>query len=265
MVGGRRDGRRRDGRGDLPVGAAPGRCLDAGRPRRDRGRLGLGRLRRGRRLRARPVGGRVRRPGAGALRRLRRRRLRRRPDLRRDPRRVRREGRPRDLPRARRDRRRRRGRPSRSPRLGHRAPRPRPARSPPRDPPRRPGVGHARVGADGRRRTRRHPRAARGRPQRDADLRSGRRAPGRGDAGVRVGVRAQAADAGLRGDRLRGGGGARRQLPRLPRHRLRRPPGLRHHQPLPRGRRGGRRLAAPLSRGPRSRPGASTSGRCWRC
>ena len=50
-----------------------------------------------------------RRPHAAALRRQRRRRLRGRADLRRHPRRVRREGRPSNVPRARRDRRRRRG------------------------------------------------------------------------------------------------------------------------------------------------------------
>ena len=42
--------------------------------------------------------------------------------------------------------------------------------------------------------------------QRHADLRARRGAPGRGDAGLRVGVRAEAAAAGLRGDRLRGRG-----------------------------------------------------------
>ena len=63
LVGDRRDGRRRHRRGDVPVRAPPARCLDAGRPRRVRGRLGVGRLRRGRGLRARPVGRRVRRAG----------------------------------------------------------------------------------------------------------------------------------------------------------------------------------------------------------
>ena len=47
-------------------------------------------------------------------------------------------------------------------------------------------------------------------------------------------------------------------VPRLPGDRVRRPAGLRHHQPLPRRRRGRRRLAAPLPRGrARGRP-AST-------
>ena len=67
----------------------------------------------------------VRRAGPRAVRRLRRRRLRGRPDLRRHPRRVRREGLARDLPRARRDRRRHRGRPAGRPGHRHRAPRPR--------------------------------------------------------------------------------------------------------------------------------------------
>ena len=85
-------------------------------------------------------------------------------------------------------------------------------------------------------------------PQRDADLRPRRRAARRGHAGLRVGVRAQAADAGLRRHRLRGRRRPGRQLPRLPRDGLRRPAGVRDHQPLPRGRRGRRRLAAPLPR-----------------
>ena len=71
------------------------------------------------------VGRRVGRAGARAVRRLRRRRVRGRPDLRRHPRRLGREGHPRDLPRARRDRRRHRGRPPGRPRHRHRAPRPR--------------------------------------------------------------------------------------------------------------------------------------------
>ena len=82
--------------------------------------------------------------------------------------------------------------------------------------------------AAGRRRgARRRDGAAGGRAQRDADLRTRRRAPRRGDAGVRVGVRAQAAAAGVRRDRLRGRGGPGRRVPRLPRHGVRRPPGVR--------------------------------------
>ena len=97
--------------------------------------------------------------------------------------------------------------------------------------------------------------------QRDADLRARRRAAGGGDAGLRVGVRAQAADAGLRRDRLRRGGRAGRRVPRLPRDRVRRAAGLRHHEPVPRGRRGRRRLAAPLPRRPSRTPAASTGAR----
>ena len=62
----------------------------------------------------------------------------------------------------------------------------------------------ARLGPRRRRGPGRHARAAGERAQRDADLRARRGAAGRGDAGVRVGVRAEAADAGVRGDRLRG-------------------------------------------------------------
>ena len=105
------------------------------------------------------------------------------------------------------------------------------------------------------------PGAAGGGAQRDADLRTRRRTPGRGDAGVRVGVRAEAADAGVRGDRLRGGGGPGRRVPRLPRHGLRRAAGLRDQHPVPGGRRRGRRLAAPLPRGRgRGRPDRPAHG-----
>ncbi len=97
-----------------------------------------------------------------------------------------------------------------------------------------------------RRRARRRDGAARERHERHAVLRSRRRTPRRGHAGVRVGVRPEAADAGLRCDRLRRRGRPGRQLPRLPRDRLRRPAGLRHQHPVPRGRRGGRRVAPPL-------------------
>ena len=100
-----------------------------------------------------------------------------------------------------------------------------------------------------RRGPRRRDGAAGGRAQRDADLRPRRRAPRRGDAGLRLGVRPEAAAAGLRRHRLRRRGGPGRRLPRLPRDRLRRPTGVRDHQPVPGGRRGGRRLAAPLPEG----------------
>ena len=151
------------------------------------------------------------------------------PDLRRHPRRVRREGRP--------------ARPS-----------PSSARSPPTSRPAGPvavatviehpdpaWLGRRRRASDpdGRTRSsraslgslaraddavaRRRAGAARQRHQRHPDLRPRRRAPRRGHAGLRLGVRAQAADAGLRRDRLRRRGGPGRQLPRLPRDGLRRP------------------------------------------
>ena len=132
VVGGGRDRRRRHRRRDLPVRPATRRRVDAGRPRRHRRRLGLRRLRRGCGLRAGPVGGRVGRARAAAVRRLRRRRVRGRAHLRRHPRRVRREGGPADLPRARRDRRRHRGRPTRRAGDGDRASGPGVAGSPAR-------------------------------------------------------------------------------------------------------------------------------------
>ena len=54
LVGGRRDRRRRHRGRDLPVRAAPGGRIDAGRSGRHGRRLGLRRLRRGRGLRAGP-------------------------------------------------------------------------------------------------------------------------------------------------------------------------------------------------------------------
>ena len=105
---------------------------------------------------------------------------------------------------------------------------------------------HDRVAAGRRSGVRRRARPAGQRHQRHALLRSRRRAPRRGHAGLRLGLRAQAADAGLRRHRLRRRGRPGRQLPRLLRHRLRRPSGLRHPHPVPRGRRGRRRVAPPL-------------------
>ena len=201
-------------------------------------------------------------PGAAALRRQRRRRLRRRPDLRRHPRRVRRAGRPR----------------RRSPSS---------ARSPPTS---RPGDPVAVVHRH-RAPATRAGRAAAGRPARRGQLgaaRSARRAPDdavtddargllaagapetltygpdgeRRGEGMRVFVavvRAQAADARLRRDRLRGGGRPGRALPRLPASRS-----------ATRGRcsrraRGSRTPTRSSSSGrtatsrPRRRPGASTA------
>ena len=155
----------------------------------------------------------------------------------------------RDLPRARRDRRRHRGRSAGRPGHRHRAPGPRLAGSPAGRPP-RPG--------------RRRGRSARRAPTtRSTTTRSGcsrrattRRSPtgptasgaARGCGSSSGRFAPEAADAGLRRDRLRRRGGPGGLLPRLPRHRVRRPARLRHHQPLPRRRRGGRRLAAPLPR-----------------
>ncbi len=160
----------------------------------------------------------------------------------------------RDLPRARRDRRGHRGRPTGGAGDRDRAPRPRVAGSADRRTPGRRGrLAGQRAGH--RRGDRRRARPAGVRPQRDADLRTRRRAARRGDAGLRVGVRAGAPDAGLRRDRLRGRRGAGRGVPRLPRHRLRRPARLRHQHPLPARRRGGGQLAAQVPQGrERGRP-----------
>ena len=265
LVGGGRDRRRRHRRRDVPVRAAPAGRLDAGRPRRRGRRLGLRRLRRGRGLRARPVGGGVRsrrcsqRYGVsdddafavgltcGGILDVYVEKVNQR-----------------DLPRARRDRRRHRGRPPG--RAGHRDRAPRPGVAGPADR-RTPGGGGglARQRARDRRGDRRRAGPARVGPQRHADLRTRRRAPRRGDAGLRVGVRAGAADAGLRRHRLRGRRGAGRRVPRLPRHRVRRPARLRHQHPLPARRRGGGQAGRTSTSRPRSRPAASTAARSSAC
>ena len=177
-------------------------------------------------------------PVLAALRGLRRRRVRGGAHLRRHPRRLRRDRLAADLPRARRGVRRHRGRAPGGRRHRHRPPRPvlggPPARRPARGrrerrgrPERRPGRRGAdrltRQPARRRRGHRRRPRAARGRPHRDADLRPRRRAPRGGAAGLR-GACPASPDARLRGHRLRGGRRARRLLPRLPGHRVRRAP-----------------------------------------
>ena len=71
-----------------------------------------------------------------------------------------------------------------------------------------------------RRGARRRSRPARRGSSRDLDLRTGWRTPGRGNARLRVGLRATAADAGLRCHRLRCGRRQGRRVPRLPRHCL---------------------------------------------
>ena len=110
---GRRDGRRRHRRRDLPlaprVRRAP-RCWSAPtRPPSARCPAAASRAPSTSSARRSSTSGDA---GAPALRHLRRRRVRRRPDLRRHPRRLRREGLPRDVPRARGPRRRHRGRPA---------------------------------------------------------------------------------------------------------------------------------------------------------
>ena len=156
----------------------------------------------------------VRRAGAAALRRLRRRRVRGRADLRRHPRRLRRDGVAGDLPRAR----------ARSPttsRPGARWPSPRSSTTPTRrgsavasscgpseGVPRLERLPTGSLGSAPRRRRghRRRPRPAGLRAHRDADVRPRRRAPRRGDAGLRRLVRPPPADARLRRHRLRRGG-----------------------------------------------------------
>ena len=147
-------------------------------------------------------------PGAPAVRRQRRRRVRGRADLRRHPRRVRREGRPADLPRARRDRRRRRGRPPGGGGDRHGAPRPGLGRAAARRAPRgggEPPVLGARSAAPAP--TPRSPTTPAGcsPPGHTETLTYGPDGERRGE-GLRVFVvvvRAAAADAGLRRHRLR--------------------------------------------------------------
>ena len=168
------------------------------------------------------------RAGAAALRRQRRRRVRRRADLRRHPRRLRRAGRPR----------RRSPSSARSPRRSR-------AHEPVAvatvvDGPRRDRRAGALVLAGPRRPARSAPSGSTTRspttpaacsPQGATGvLHYGRDGERRGDelAVFVAVVRAAAADAGVRRDRLRRRGRPGRHVPRLPRHRLRRAAGLRH-------------------------------------
>ena len=107
-------------------------------------------------------------------------------------------------------------------------------------------VRHARVGPAGRRGRRRRARHAGPGTDRRPAVRRGRRAARRRAQRVRELVRPAAPDAGVRRDRLRRRRGPGREVPRLPRHRVRRPPGVRHGLALPRRRPGRGRLAAPL-------------------
>ena len=74
---------------------------------------------------------------------------------------------------------------------------------------------------------RRRARDARAGPDRHPPVRPGRRAAAGRAVGLRPVLRAAAADAGLRRDRLRRRGGPGRQVPRLPGDRLRRAAGVR--------------------------------------
>ncbi len=98
-------------------------------------------------------------------------------------------------------------------------------------------------------------------PQRRPDLRARRGATGRGSAGLRPGARPAAPDAGLRRHRLRRRGGPGGVVPRLPGDGVRRAAPVRDAGPVPRRRRGGRRLAAPLpAGGAGGRPGRRADG-----
>ena len=204
---------------------------------------------------------RRRAPGAAALRRLRRRRVRRRPDLRRHPRRVRREGRPRDASPS----------SATSPRRSaeHRS------RWPPSSPGRRPGW--ARAWWSGRTGSRAPPaRPGSTTPSATTPAACSTRAATRCSPTASTGSAAARASAvfvesfappprmivfgaidfaaAVREDRL---------LPRLPGHGVRRPPGVRHRLAVPRGdtrsSSSGRTATWPR----RPRPGGSTGApRC---
>ena len=178
------------------------------------------RLRRGRGVRAGARGDGQRRAAAAALRRQRRRRVRRRADLRRHHRRLRRAGRRGHVPRAA-----RRGGVRPGARAGRGRHRGRRARQHRRAPGRLAGpLGRlARHGAPRPGGARRRTRDARPRQHRPAAHRPGRRAPPGRAQRLRPVVRPAAPDAGVRRHRLRRGGRAGRQVPRLPGHRVRRP------------------------------------------
>ena len=240
-----------NGGANTAVGAAAAGCLDAGRAGRLGDRVGVGWLRRGRRLRTRHRGGPNRDGAAGTLRGQRRRRLRGRPDLWRHA-----------------------STSSSSPVSQTSFPeldavaddidahrpvavatviahpdaqwvgrrlivRPDTATG---------SLGSARADAavtdDAR------GLLAVGR-SRGPQIRTRRAASRRRHGGLRVQLRPAPADAGVRRDRLRRRPGAAGIVPRLPGHGLRRPPGVRHPRALSHGRRGGRRLAPSVS----GRPG----------
>ena len=186
-----------------------------------------------------------------AIRRQRRRRLRGRPHVRRDHRHLRRAGQPRDLPAVGCDRRRHPARPSGRRRDGDQRRR-RAGRTPAGRPS---GFGRGDVGqrAARRRRARRRARPARAGHDGDRPLRPARRATPRRHRCVRGVLRAEAAHDRVRRDRLRGGGGTGRRVPRLLRDRLRCPRDVCHREAIPGRRRGGRRVAASLSRPDRGR------------
>ena len=204
-------------------------------------------------------------PVLAALRRQRRGRVRGRADLRRHPRRLRRGGRPADLPRARRRGRRHRGGRARRGGDRGRARRPELGR-PAADHPPRGRTDAAVAGTLGSTRADDAVAAdARGllAAGRNETLHYGPDGQRRGEgmAVFVVVVRTEAADAGVRRDRLRRRGGPGRLVPRLPRDRLRRAAGVRDRDPVPRGRRGRRQVAAQVPRRGGRRPAGSTRAR----
>ena len=133
-----------------------------------------------------------------------------------------------------------------------------------------PGSRAARLARRPRARPRRRPGRARragGGPVRSPPLRAARRDDARGSgrfadrARVRRVPRRAAADVDLRRRRLHRRAGEGRQGPRLPRHGVRRPRGVRHPPPLPDGRRGRRVVADAAVRRARRDPRAAAT-RC---
>ena len=112
----------------------------------------------------------------------------------------------------------------------------------------RPGRGARRAGR------------ARSRPHVDPALRRARRGAGRHRVGVHRGVRPAAAHGDLRCGRLHARARQRGQGPRLPRRRVRRAGGVRDPPAVPDGRRGRERVAQPLPREGRRRPGPARRG-----
>ena len=244
----RRHRRVGDGGGDVPVRAATAGRVDGGGARRHGERVGVRRLRRGRGVRAGHRGGAHRATPVAALRGQRRRRVRGRPDVRGNHRRLRRARFASDVSGAGRDRRRHRNAPAGGGRdrdiaSEHRPDRPQAGR---------PGRCRRRIArlrpvptppSPTTRAACSPPAAAKSSPTGPTGSAAARAWTSSSPA-LRPGPACSCSGPSTSPPRSPG-----RVFPRLPRHGVRCPTGVRDLGPLSDGRRGGRRVAASLPRG----------------